>query len=158
MATQTKLIQWQLDTSFAMGVTDQIVGAPVVLSKINGGRNILWDVDIAKNVVLLSSSGDTLAMDFKNQQAANQVPIVLSAYNGAPTPTQQLAFWYLGRLGYITSIANPNLVLDVQNRVAKDGQTIWGYTFNGSPAQQWKAVDPFAFLAEAEPEPAAEAV
>jgi hypothetical protein len=158
MASQTKLIQWQLDTSFALGVTDQVVGAPVVLCKINGGRDILWDIDIAKNVILLTSSGDTLALDFKNQQGANQVPLVLSPYNGAPTPTQLWAFWYGGRLGYITSLANSSLVLDVQNRVGKDGQQVWGYTFNGSPAQQWKAKDPFEFLDEAEPERATEAV
>lgn len=144
MSTQSRIIQWQLDTSFALGVTDQIVGAQLQLCKIGGGRNIIWDVDIAKNVILLASSSGTLAVDFKNQQANNQGLLVLSTYSGSPTPTQQWSFWTRG--GYITSLANQSLVMDVQNRVPKEGQPIWGYTFNGSPAQQWTARDPFATL------------
>ena len=152
MSTQQKIIQWQLNTSFAIGVPDQISGSPLVLSKISGGRNAIWDVDLAKNVILLTASGGTLAVDFTNGQAGNQVPLVLSPYNGTPTQTQQWSFLIKG--GYITSLANTSLVIDVKSRVATDGQPIWGYTFNGSPAQQWKAYDPFAALALIENEAA----
>ncbi|WP_211441459.1 RICIN domain-containing protein [Collimonas humicola] len=141
-----KFIQWQANTFFGMGVEDQIAGAALGLYPLGAsGANLVWNIDLIKNVILLEAGGQTLAVDFKDGRVAAEVPIVLSVYNGAPTKSQQWSF--TARKGYITSLANTSLVIDDKVRGTTPGNPLWAYPFNGSIAQQWKPQDPYAFLA-----------
>ncbi|MEO0036318.1 MAG: hypothetical protein RLZZ501_2341 [Pseudomonadota bacterium] len=141
-----KIIQWQADTSRGLGVSDQIVGAQVGLYPLSGTQAYLvWQVDLSKNVILLDAGAQTLALDFQNGKAVGEGILVLSAYTGTPTPTQRWSF--ITRKGFITSLANTTLVVDDKGRGIEPGNPVWGYPFNGSVAQQWKAIDPFEFLA-----------
>lgn len=140
-----KFIQWQADTSRGLGVSDQIVGAAVGLYPFTGtAATLVWTVDLTKNVILLSAGGQTLALDFQGGKVGPEVPLVLSAYNGTPTKSQQWSF--LVRKGYITSLADTSLVVDDRGRGTQPGNPVWAYPFNGSVAQQWKPQDPFLFL------------
>ncbi|WP_052321512.1 RICIN domain-containing protein [Ralstonia sp. A12] len=147
MANEARVIRLRANTTFFLGVRDQIAFSPVELKQTGDGQTTIWDIEWHNNAVLLRSSQGWLALDFQGQRAASEVPLIVSPYNGAPTPTQRWSFFV--RPGYITSLANPSLVVDVKDRGIKDGQPVWGYTFNSSPAQQWVLSSPFEVLAEA---------
>lgn len=144
--TDVYTIVWKADTSKCLGVKDQQAGAPVGLWPLKTtGATIVWNIDFTKNVIFLNSSGGQLALDFQGGKVGAEVPLVLSEYNGTPSDSQRWTF--LSRPGFIVSMANTSLVVDDKYRGTEDGTPVWGYPFNGSPAQQWKPVSPFALLA-----------
>jgi len=152
MSTILGVFVWQLDTSKVLGVQDQQSGSALGLYPRNGsGATIVWEVDVTKNAIFLDSGEGQLAVDFKNGSISAEVPLVLSTYTGTPTNSQKWSV--LARQGFITSVANPSLVVDDKGRGTAPGNPVWAYPINGSPAQQWKLTPLTTFLAQPDAKP-----
>lgn len=132
-------IEYKQDTRYVMGVTDQIVGAAVVLKekKTTAGRYIFWDLDYDTGSIKLVASNDTLAIDTQGQRITAETPAVLNAYD----PGAASQKWdFVSKPNFILSVSNPSLCLDNKGRSITDGNPVWLYQFNGSLAQEWNLV------------------
>lgn len=80
------------------------------------------------------STGEQLAIDFKDGKVAAETPLVVRKFTGALSQRWSLTM----RPGCITSVANPNLVIDDHFDSLQGNNVIWAFPYNGTPAQQWR--------------------
>ncbi|MPV57623.1 hypothetical protein CFB46_06010 [Burkholderia sp. HI2761] len=74
-----------------------------------------------------------LAIDFAGGKVAAETPLVVNYYTGAISQRWSLTM----RPGYITSLANRNLVMDDHFDSLQSNNVIWAYPYNGTQAQRW---------------------
>ncbi|MDR6497601.1 RICIN domain-containing protein [Burkholderia sp. MS455] len=139
------VIEFTADSSRCIGVpTDStptgLVGenAPAQLRYLTDPLvQIVWDFKSGLGCFVLDFSelpGESkLALDFKDGRVAAETPLVLRKYTGAASQRWSLTI----RPGYITSMANPNLVIDDHYDSTQANNVIWAYPFNGTQAQRW---------------------
>ncbi|MGU2452346.1 RICIN domain-containing protein [Pseudomonas aeruginosa] len=121
-----------------LGVVDQNDGASVVARKKGAAnRHVLWDINFDTGTITLNSSGGQLAITPKGNNVSSQTPLVLSTVKPG---TLSQRFDVISKPGFLLSMANAELCIDNDGRGVKDGNTVWLYNFNGSPAQQWRLV------------------
>jgi hypothetical protein len=128
------IIEYAQDRNFVIGVTDQILNSAVVLKNKKGlpPRNALWDVNIDTGTITLNSSGGTIGLGV--DRLAAEAPVKLKY---AP---DSIRWDFLSNPGFIVPVTDHSLCLDNKGRSVTDGNTIWLYPVNGSPAQQWVLV------------------
>ncbi|MBR8237544.1 MULTISPECIES: RICIN domain-containing protein [unclassified Burkholderia] len=131
------IIEYAQDPDYRLAVTDQISGSAVVLRNKKGltGRHCIWDINFDNGIIALSGSGDVLAIGADR--------IAPEAYLKLKPTSEAIPWDFFDKPGYIVPFADPNLCLDDKDRVVRDGNPIWLYPVNGSPAQQWKLVSLF---------------
>lgn len=130
------IIEYKQNQDFVLGVKDQQDGAAVVLRKKDTAlRYVLWDLSFDTGAITLNSSAGKLAIGA--DRLAPEVLLSLKVYN----PADQKQRWeLLKNPGFILSFADNSLCIDNKNRVTSDGNPVWLFKFNGSPAQQWNFV------------------
>ncbi|WP_010543990.1 RICIN domain-containing protein [Sphingomonas elodea] len=132
------IIQYAFDPNYVLGVQNVQAGAPVVIlqqSTVTNPALILWDINMFNQYITLVAS------------QASPTPLVLTA----PSPNAEtrlvinnrqssnnLQKWtFFGSQSFISSVGAPGMVVDDQNRGLQNGNPVWLYPNNGSPAQQW---------------------
>lgn len=132
------VIQYKQDPTYVLGVNDQIANSPVVVRKQGTpNRFVLWDINFDTGVISLNSSGGTLALDPQGDRVAPEVPLVLAPVNPAAAGQR---YDVITKPNYLLSVANHQLCIDNKGRGLSNGNPVWLYQFNGSPAQQWNLV------------------
>ncbi|WP_210168621.1 RICIN domain-containing protein, partial [Bradyrhizobium viridifuturi] len=125
------LIEYKQDRHFVLGVKDQQDGAAVVLRKKDTPlRYVLWDLNFDTGAITLNSSGGNLAVG--TDRVAPEALLSLKVYN----PAIQSQRWeFLKSPGFILSLPDNSLCIDNKSRGTSDGNPVWLFKFNGSPAQ-----------------------
>ncbi|KVD76973.1 hypothetical protein WS62_31300 [Burkholderia sp. ABCPW 14] len=128
------IIEYAAQKNFAIGVTDKMAGKSVVLLDLRKNPDpskYIWEVQDDFTIALHSSS-DNLIIDAAN--LTDQSPLILSTYDpDNVTKTQKWRY----KDSFFKNDTNTKYCIDLDNRKVSDGSTIWVYTSNGSPAQQW---------------------
>lgn len=128
------IIEYDQDPNYVIGVTDQSQDNGVVLRSKKGlaPRFAFWDINFDSGIISLNASGGVLAIG-----ADRIAPEALLRLK----PTQAAIQWdFFSHPGYIVPRADESLCLDDKGRVVADGNPLWLYPINGSPAQQWRLV------------------
>lgn len=128
------IIEYASKRNFVIGVADQMSGQSVVLLDLQKNPDpskYIWDLQDDFTIALHSSS-DNLIIDVANLTA--QSPFFLSVYD--PDNVTQTQKWRY-KDSFYRNETNQKYCIDLDHRQIVDGSTIWAYTFNGSPAQQW---------------------
>ncbi|MDF3079664.1 RICIN domain-containing protein [Burkholderia sola] len=94
------------------------------------------------------SPAEQLAIDFKDGKVAAETPLVVRKFTGAVSQRWSLTM----RPGYITSVANPNLVIDDHFDSLQGNNVIWAYAYNGTQAQHWRVTKVLDALAAKAPQ------
>lgn len=94
------------------------------------------------------SPADQLAIDFKDGKVAAETPLVVRKFTGAVSQRWSLTM----RPGYITSVANPNLVIDDHFDSLQGNNVIWAFAYNGTQAQHWRVTKVLDALAAKAPQ------
>ncbi|ASL42856.1 hypothetical protein bAD24_I05145 [Burkholderia sp. AD24] len=128
------IIEYSQNPNFVLGITDQSLGSQVVLKNKSGlaPRLAFWDVNFDSGVITLNASGGTLGVG-----ADTVTPEALAKLKSA---ADSIRWDFFSSPGFIVPASNHALCLDDKNRVVSDGNPIWLYPVNGSPAQQWRLV------------------
>ncbi|HHX4057927.1 RICIN domain-containing protein [Streptomyces noursei] len=128
------IIEYSQDPNYVIGVTDQSQDNPVVLRSKNGlaPRYGFWDVNFDTGIVSLNSSGGVLAIGADRIAPESLLKLKPSA--------SAIQWDFFSKPGYIVPRSDESLCLDDKGRVVKDGNPIWLFPINGSPAQQWRLV------------------
>ncbi|BFG81459.1 hypothetical protein PTKU46_94930 [Paraburkholderia terrae] len=137
-----------LGVPHASGFGPFVPGTPLQLRYFTDPKvQVVWDFDPTLGFIILDFSarqgGTKLAVDFKDGRVAAETPIVLEIFTGAPSQRWSLSI----RPGYITSLANPELVIDDHFGSTQPDNPIWAFPFNGTGAQQWTATQAFQAIA-----------
>ena len=94
------------------------------------------------------SPAEQLAIDFKDGKVAAETPLVVRKFTGAVSQRWSLTM----RPGYITSVANPNLVIDDHFDSLQGNNVIWAFAYNGTQAQHWRVTKVLDALAAKAPQ------
>lgn len=130
------LIEYKQDRNVVLGVKDQQDGAAVVLRKKDTPlRCVLGDLNFDTGAITLNSGGGNLTVG--TDRVAPDALLSLKVYN----PAIQSQRWeVLKSPGFILSLPDNSLCIDNKTRGTSDGNPVWLFKFNGSPAQQWNFV------------------
>lgn len=132
------IIQYAFDPNFVLGVQNVEAGAQIVIleqSKVINPSLILWDVNIFNQyITLVATLSSPTPLALTAPSAAAQTQLVVSNRQLA----NDLQKWnFYGTQSFISSVGAPGMVVDDKNRVLQNGNPVWLYPNNGSPAQQW---------------------
>ena len=113
----------------------------------------VWHFRASPGVFILDftspdSPAEQLASDFKDGKVAAETPLVVRKFTGAVSQRWSLTM----RPGYITSVANPNLVIDDHFDSLQGNNVIWAFAYNGTQAQHWRVTKVLDALAAKAPQ------
>ncbi|NLS27167.1 hypothetical protein S2M10_21600 [Sphingomonas sp. S2M10] len=132
------IIQYAFDPNYVLGVQNVQAGASVVIlqrSMVTNPAQILWDINMFNQyITLVATLSSPTPLALTAPTAAAQTQLVVSNRQLA----NDLQKWtFFGNQSFISSVGAPGMVVDDKNRVLQNGNPVWLYPNNGSPAQQW---------------------
>ncbi|VWC72792.1 hypothetical protein BLA18112_02069 [Burkholderia lata] len=121
--------------NWVIAASDTYVGAPLVLrNKDNADSSLYtWTFRTEDNSIALASTSNSLVLD--GQSLTNESNIVLAAYTGTATTTQQWRY----DAPYLRNVTDHSYVIDNYGGYLTDGNRIIVFQFNGrASSQQWE--------------------
>lgn len=132
------IIQYAFDPNYVMGVKNLQDGAAVVLlqrSLVTNPSLFVWDINsFNQYITLVATLPSPTPLVLTTSSASAQTPLTV---NNRQVANDKQKWTFFGSTSFILSVGVPGMLADDKNRVLADGNPIWLYPNNGSPAQQW---------------------